>query len=67
MRNILNQQDVLAELEDELHRYDNEENIQLNLASRRQDDNKGRRVLMTEIQDRLKEYGLCSPHIHFNV
>ncbi|CAF3526591.1 unnamed protein product [Fusarium graminearum] len=56
MRSIVEQQDRLAELEARLHQCDDEEGIQLNLSSRRQDGNNKRRELMKEVQETLKQY-----------
>lgn len=58
MRSIVEQQDRLAELEARLHQCDDEEGIQLNLSSRRQDGNNKRRELMKEVQETLKQYGM---------
>ncbi|KAH7178902.1 hypothetical protein DER46DRAFT_592313 [Fusarium sp. MPI-SDFR-AT-0072] len=56
MRSIVEQQDQLAELETQLNCCDDEEGLQLNLSSRRQDGNNRRRDLMNEIHEKLKQY-----------
>lgn len=56
MRSIVEQQDQLAELEARLNRCDDEEGLQLNLSSRRQDRNNRRRDLMNEIHLKLEQY-----------
>lgn len=61
MRNLLDLQDQLSELEDTLNRYDDAERVQLHLSSRRQDANQERRDLLTRIRERLEIYGKISP------
>lgn len=65
MRNLLEQQDQLSELESRLNECDDNESIQLFLSSRRQDRNQERRALMEEIRQRLATYGECQATSHF--
>lgn len=58
MRSIAEQQDQIAELETQLNQCDDEEGIQLNLSSRRQDANGKRRDLMNQVHEKLKQYGI---------
>lgn len=57
MRSLLEKQDQLIELEERLHQCDDDETAQLNLSSRRQDSNQGRRALMEQIRRALGHYG----------
>lgn len=57
MRNVLYQQDQLAELELKLLLLDANEKISLNLCSRRQDSNEERKQLMQEIGQVTRECG----------
>jgi hypothetical protein len=56
IRILLEQQDRLAELEERLEKCDDEETIQLNLSSRRQDSNLERRQLIDDISLELAAY-----------
>ncbi|KAI0411723.1 hypothetical protein F5X98DRAFT_42475 [Xylaria grammica] len=56
LRAILDQQDQLAELEESLNKCDDDEPIQLNLSSRRQNRNETRRAILNQIRDRLATY-----------
>lgn len=58
MRVLLEQQDKLAELEGRLNHCDDQDKIQLNLSSRRQDINRERQGLLDQIKHELKEYGV---------
>ena len=57
MRVLLEQQDKLAELEEQLDHCDDQDKIQLNLSSRRQNISRERRELLDQIKHELKEYG----------
>lgn len=57
MRVLLEKQDQLNELEERLNQCDDDETTQLNLSSRRQDSNQGRRALMEQIRRDLGHYG----------
>ncbi|KAF3799067.1 hypothetical protein GCG54_00001171 [Colletotrichum gloeosporioides] len=56
MRNLLEQQDRLAELEGLLNQCDDNEDIQLNLSSQRNDSNQSRRAVLERIKVALVEY-----------
>jgi hypothetical protein len=56
MRVLVERQDRLAELEELLERCDEDETIQLNLSSRRQDTNQQRRQLIQDIESELEAY-----------
>lgn len=60
MRCLLDQQDQLVELEDQLHRFDDEEQIELRLRSRRQDEHQERRDLLNLIRTKVESYGKYS-------
>lgn len=57
MRVLLEQQDKLAELEEQLNLCDDQETIQLNLSSRRQNNSQRRQDLINQIKHELREYG----------
>lgn len=57
IRNLLYKQDQLAELERKLYKLDLKEGDQLNLSSRRHDQNEDRKTVVAEIDAKLKEYG----------
>ncbi|KAF2647153.1 hypothetical protein K491DRAFT_672411 [Lophiostoma macrostomum CBS 122681] len=56
LRILLDHQDRLAELEEKLQACDDQEEIQLNLCSRRQDSNETRRTLLTAVEVELERY-----------
>ncbi|KAK0659741.1 hypothetical protein QBC41DRAFT_44690 [Cercophora samala] len=56
VRNLLDLQDELVELEDQLHGLDTVEATQLNLCSRRQDSNQIRRSLLGQIRLKIEQY-----------
>jgi dsDNA-specific endonuclease/ATPase MutS2 len=58
MRVLLEQQDKLVELEEKLNHCDDQDKIQLNLSSRRQNINRQRRELLDQIKHELKDYGM---------
>jgi hypothetical protein len=71
MRVLLEQQDRLCELQEQLEDCDDAETVQLNLSSRRQDDNRTRREILQQITTELKVYGMnfeCNlrPRAFFN-
>jgi hypothetical protein len=57
MRVLLDYQDRLAELEEQLNDCDDNEGVQLNLCSRRQDSNPRRREILDRLKQELKDYG----------
>ena len=65
IRLLLEQQDRLAELEERLEKCDDEETIQLNLSSRRQDSNLARRQLIDDIKAELAEYCMTFVEIRY--
>ncbi|KUJ24439.1 uncharacterized protein LY89DRAFT_727466 [Mollisia scopiformis] len=56
LRVLLEQQDRLCELQQQLEDCDDAETIQLNLKSRRQDDNNTRRSVLQQVAAELKDY-----------
>ncbi|KAF2184884.1 hypothetical protein K469DRAFT_175293 [Zopfia rhizophila CBS 207.26] len=56
MRVLLEHQDRLAELEEKLQQCDEQEDIRLNLCSRRQDTNQTRRILLQTVEAELEKY-----------
>lgn len=58
MRSLLYKQDQLSELERKLYKCDLQENDQINLSSRRHDNNEERKLILAEIDTKMKEYGM---------
>ncbi|KAG9231492.1 hypothetical protein BJ875DRAFT_506648 [Amylocarpus encephaloides] len=56
LRVLLEQQDRLCELQQQLEDCDDAETVQLNLSSRRQDDNRTRRNVLQQVAAELKDY-----------
>ncbi|KAI1083597.1 hypothetical protein F5B20DRAFT_527675 [Whalleya microplaca] len=56
MRNLLDQQDQLADLESRLNCCDDAEDIQLRLNSRRHDTNQERRDILEQVDIKLRQY-----------
>ncbi|CZR51425.1 uncharacterized protein PAC_01301 [Phialocephala subalpina] len=56
LRVLLEQQDRLCELQQQLEDCDDVETVQLNLSSRRQDDNRTRRNVLQQVAAELKDY-----------
>lgn len=66
IRSLLYKQDHLAELERRLYVLDLKEDDQVNLSSRRFDNNAERKEIMAEIDIALKDYGISSPMLAFD-
>lgn len=61
LRLLLEKQAYLGELERRLMKCDDEETVQLYASSCKQDGNVERRRLIQEIEDKIRNYGMCYP------
>lgn len=64
MRVLLESQERLVELEEQLNQTDDDEQVQLNLSSRRQDNNQRRHHLVERIKQELREYDTAVLNFH---